>query len=409
MARIDEAFANTRQFYQRKYIASGSTTTYQDGMRRNRDFYRSRSDVVRNPIVDGFRAPSPYNVYAQGDPGMTVIGTWRNGSYEYEMDITSRCVRVFDDRALSRELPGSSARAEAEVRALNAVAGRKGKILESLAEARASAMGIARNANSLQNFALAASKRRWADAARSLGFHPRDRRARRARDRTVAAGGGLGNAWLNYSFGIKPIIDDMVFALIILGQDRIIRVKGVGYSSFSPTAESQTYEFGGAYSFPKVRSEYTLRTTKFAKCVLWYQVRASHLARFNELGAYSVPATAWALVPMSFVVDWVLPVQDVLQALTADVGLSFKSGTYTTSVRKEYKGIRGKLQTSFVEVVPPSVIPPRDFSSFLMSRTVYRAAPFPKPLYVKDPLSVFTAVTSLALLATTIKNLMKGL
>lgn len=331
------------------------------------------------------------------------------GGYSYEQSIVDTAISPYTERQLLNALPPESARAESEVRALNAVAGRKGKILESAAELRKSVEGLANNARSLEKFVVAVTRRDWAGAARALGVHPRARSARRARDRAVAAGGGVANAWLNYSFGIKPIIDDMVFAMVILGEPRTIRLKGVGYGRLPVERTSRRFTYGAHYSFPGLAIDYDHTIRRVSKCVLWYEVSTAALARFNELGLYSVPATIWALQPMSFVVDWVLPVQDVLQALTADVGLAFKAGTHTSMARFEFSGFRGSC------VEPGVVSLKEDFTlqnngvGVYMNRTVYRTAPVPRPIYVKDPLSVWTAVTSLALLASSIKNSMKGL
>lgn len=415
--RTERSDHNSVQFA-RRTDPSGGTSTYINKVTTEQGFFRVRSDVVRNREVDGWRKPSAYTCEVH-ETGFTLIdaeweyesgGTW---TFKCSGDLPLNAPSTLDPLTSSQLmalLPGSSSKAEAEVKALNAVAGRKGKILESFAEARESVLGLTRNATQLRLFVESVARRNWAGAARALALHPRSRSARRARDRTVAAGGGLGSAWLNYSFGIKPIVDDMVFALIILGEDRTIRLKGLGYSPHKVDNSVHSHTYGPAWNFPGGTTVYNRRIERFAKVVLWYEVRASSLARFNELGLYSVPATIWALQPMSFVVDWVLPVQDVLQALTADVGLTFRGGTYTRTVRVKVHGAKTSMkpQSNWKEV-KCQILEAPSFERFRMERSVYTSRPTPKPFYVKDPLSVWTAVTSLALLASTIKSSMKGL
>lgn len=374
----------------------------------------ARSDVVKTKPIDGWRKPTAYEA--------TVIDQayWSGQSNSYSLSKPNDVNTLegyygmgnrVDDKALRNLLPFGNSKVQADVAAFAAVADKKGKLLESVAEAMGGIKTIRDNARMLALFGTSVAKRDWAAAARALGLLPKSRRARRARDRTVAAGGGLGSAWLNYSFGIKPIIDDMVFALIILGEDRSIRLKGVGYANLKPSKSIQTTKGSGAgaYGTGAWTTQYTRTIKPFAKTVLWYEVRASYLARHNELGLYNVPATAWALVPFSFVVDWVVPVQSILAAWTSDVGLTFKGGTHTRFV---------EIRDSGFNAVP---VPMRGFGmdgflhstkhrtrSLKMVRTVYDKPPYPTTLYVKDPLSVWTAVTSLALLASVIKSQTKG-
>lgn len=376
-----------------------------------------RSDITINPQVDGWRKPSPYDctVLEESNPLLSFeVEEYRNGRLDYltqEESWSRRPLPGLSLNDLRRGMPSASNKAEAEVKALNAVANRKGKILESAAELRSSVKTLTDNARMLQSFAIAVASRNWGAAAKALNLRSRDRRVQTARRKTIDAGAGLGSAWLNYSFGISPIIDDMVLALIIIKEDRTIRLKGSGRASLRGTTHSHSERLRTQSYWERVNfdADYDVKQESFAYCNLWYSVRSSEIARLNELGAYSVPATAWALLPMSFVVDWVLPVQDVLQALTATQGLTFRGGSYTavcklqlgnSNVRAAVKNSRHVLSKHTVSVPPAKCL--------LMKRTVYTRAPIPKPIYVKDPLSVFTAVTSLALLAGTIQSLMRG-
>jgi len=47
----------------------------------------------------------------------------------------------------------------------------------------------------------------------------------------------------------------------------------------------------------------------------------------NRLGLLNPVSLAWELVSWSFVVDWVVPIGPMFQALTAPAGLSFVDGT----------------------------------------------------------------------------------
>lgn len=396
-------------------VVGSSSYVYRDASGAPVSASLLRSDIVVNPkSADGWREPSAYSAtflqgaFALGSSSAHNPKTpWYiyRGEGLFPFNSFSPVIPPFDAHKLRMLLPGRMARTEADVAAFTALANKKGNLLESLAEARSSLQGITDNAKTLSRFASAAIRKDWAAAARSLGLVPKSRRARRARDRTVAAGGSLGSAWLNYNFGIKPIIDDMVFALIILNQDREIRLKGSGRARITPEITSHSTLVGGAYSTGRWTLSYKRSVLRVAKTSLWYSVRTSQLARFNELGAYSVPATAWALVPMSFVVDWVLPVSSILHAWTADVGLSYRGGTHTQMVEVRDSGISLSPHVDPNEIVEGHLdVTPGATRNMIMDRQVYKTPPYPTSLYVKDPLSVWTAVTSLALLASIIKS-----
>lgn len=66
-----------------------------------------------------------------------------------------------------------------------------------------------------------------------------------------------------------------------------------------------------------------------ATCTLYAQINpsGSGLRALNQLGLANPLQLAWNLLDFSFVVDWVLPIGQVLGALTAPMGLTFVSGT----------------------------------------------------------------------------------
>lgn len=401
----------------RRLNASGSWSIYQNSVSASDSnaYVRSRSDVIVNkPSVDGWRKPSPYSV------------TVTEKSYaSVNCELASKTdprVRWFHSgnlfpngfsplfqvslKELTSALPPTSVETECVTKALNQVADRKGNLLESVAELKSTVAGLASNATTVSNFLSAAVRKDWRAAAKALGLAPNSRKARRARDRTIAAGGGAGSAWLNYWFGLSPIVSDMVFAMVILNQDREIRLKGTGVAAMQRTSSVKSVQSYLGYSTANYSGTYTQETKAGAKAVLWYSMRTAQLARFNELGLYDVPATAWALMPYSFAVDWVIPVSSILRAWTADVGLSFRGGSFTrfTRIEKKEPDFR-MIDSSSLTVVKGGTIDVLGSSGFRMERKVYTTTPRPTALYVTDPLSVWTAVTSLALLGTRIKSI----
>lgn len=396
---------------------TGAMTVYRDAVPGyDPDAYvRKRSDIVINKLsVDGWRKPSAYTVtvteksyasvncelYAASDPR----ARWYHSGNLFPNIYAPLFEVSLSD--LEQALPPTSVEAECAIKALNQVADRKGNLLESAAELKSTVAGLARNAKQVNNFLIAVVLKDWRKAAIALGLAPRSRKARRARDRTIAAGGGAGEAWLNYWFGLSPIVSDMVFAMVILGQDREVRLKGTGVAAMRRTASVVSQASFLGYSGAHYRGSHTVEKQVGARTVLWYSMRTAQLARFNELGLYDVPATAWAMLPYSFAIDWVVPVSSILRAWTADVGLTFRGGTFTRFARLQKKEPSYKIVDSAnLKVASGGAIDVLPSSGFQMVRSVYIKPPYPTTLLVKDPLSVWTAVTSLSLLATRIKSI----
>lgn len=60
-----------------------------------------------------------------------------------------------------------------------------------------------------------------------------------------------------------------------------------------------------------------------------YKVENRTLASLNSLGLVNPLSLAWELLPMSFVVDWFIPIGGFLRQLTAPLGLEFTYGYET--------------------------------------------------------------------------------
>jgi hypothetical protein len=52
-----------------------------------------------------------------------------------------------------------------------------------------------------------------------------------------------------------------------------------------------------------------------------YEVEAGLSAVLNDFGVLDFPASAWELIPFSFVVDWFIPIGDWIQAATPKLGV----------------------------------------------------------------------------------------
>ncbi|DAD50150.1 TPA_asm: maturation protein [ssRNA phage Gephyllon.4_4] len=132
----------------------------------------------------------------------------------------------------------------------------------------------------------------------------------------VSAKRSLANNWLEYSFGWKPLIEDIYNALDHLQNPiKSTRPKGSGRSTHSVTVTSGSIASG----FWSIQSAFGVR---YAKCGCEVTINNYNLFLLNKLGLANPVAVAWELIPFSFVVDWFVTVGEFLNSGTDFLGLT---------------------------------------------------------------------------------------
>jgi hypothetical protein len=201
----------------------------------------------------------------------------------------------------------------------------------------------------------------------------------------------VANNWLELQYGWLPLLSDIQGAYDEI--TRPARVNGYRFKVTSSTKESSKSE-----TFAEMRN--TLDTCaissdikKAIKVSLSYEVTSEALLLASQTGLTNLSTVVWELTPWSFVVDWFLPVGNVIEAMSATQGLQFIGGTVTSTVRSSHdneyiandsgKSGKGKGQ----------------YRQFSMNRSTYNASPTPT-FYVKNPFSTAHALNAIALLRT---------
>lgn len=130
----------------------------------------------------------------------------------------------------------------------------------------------------------------------------------------------LANGWLELEFGWKPLVQDVYAAMEvyrngIASRGQMVTAIGVksGYYKPSPSKLSHLNRYSNLEANdlrPRLKSKA-------------YGVVSNPLAlTLNELGLANPALLAWQLLPFSFVVDWFLPISQILGTLSNRVGLS---------------------------------------------------------------------------------------
>lgn len=136
----------------------------------------------------------------------------------------------------------------------------------------------------------------------------------------------LRNAWMQYSFGVKPLVSDIQASGKYLSD---LLFKDAAAVTFRVKAgakrESEVRDYLADLSDP-VKRRALGTTTVWVHYSVVYEMPIGGTGPLNELGLDNGLATAWELTTLSWMVDYVLGMGDWLQSLTATKGLIFREG-----------------------------------------------------------------------------------
>lgn len=197
-------------------------------------------------------------------------------------------------------------------RLMEAVSGVQSQIGADFAERKQAINAITSHASRLLKAARYLRKGYVLDFFKTLGIKKRTWRT---------TSSDMGGVWLEYSYGWKPLVEDIHAATNVLQKpfiDAVVRGKAQGKLHAFQTNQTP-------YEHTYTVHDWTLRL------LLQMKVSVSNWVawRANDLGLTNPAAIAWEVVPFSFVVDWFLPVGQYLQSLTDFVGLN-REDPFTT-------------------------------------------------------------------------------
>lgn len=255
------------------------------------------------------------------------------------------------------------------------VQSRKANYGEALAESRKTINHLADTATRVANLLLGIRRRDPKRIAKALGL---------GKKRRV----GLSSSWLEYQYAWLPLMSDIYDTYGLL-------TKGFGERPQLIRAVRQLES-----TQPVDISDLGIRsigdTTITDRCILFYKLNDSELAKYGQLGLINPLEVAWAVVPWSFVIDWFVPVGNFLQATTATIGLTFVDGCLSRSTRSSRTLTAYDATTRYPYNPDQSTwTSVNSFQSFERKRI----ASSPRPgLYMKNPFSTTHVISALALL-----------
>jgi len=210
----------------------------------------------------------------------------------------------------------------------------------------------------------------------------------------------IPNKWLELQYGWIPLLSDLYGGMQHLQRRSRFELPYVKASATSPTNTVTHGEIGADWGPGDLwRASLIWESKQKVWINMYYKITNPQLAELSSLGLINPVEIVWELVPYSFVVDWLVPVSDWLSALTADVGMTFVTGSQSTKAECKFKSASFYAYPGNVQKIEGSGpgLPTFSGSRRDFRRTCYASSPVPG-LYVKSPVSLKHALNGLALL-----------
>jgi hypothetical protein len=313
---------------------------------------QDRYDLGSKAWVKGFSSVSVVNLQVLS--GHTDEGIFIDGQGECEID----------DNVQNR----------ANIECLLKLKDEKVNVGTALAEARTTVDMLASTAIDLFSLLKAAKSGRWKEVKRKLGSKS-----------VASATNDVANGYLQWKYGWKPLAAD-VYGLFKEAQASLIPPLVMDAKKTVRSSSSFTIPANSIHGWAKSTGNVQFRNT----CHVHAKLSDSFLAIAQSHGMLNPLSVAWEVIPYSFVIDWVCPVGNFLEALTARAGLDFVGG-YTHQV--------GEAELRASKVLPSGWAgTPQSVTRRSLDFRRVKLGGFPQPIpYVKSPFSTGNVLSALAL------------
>jgi hypothetical protein len=156
---------------------------------------------------------------------------------------------------------------------------------------------------------------------------------RRPRDKHELA---LANRWLQYQYGIKPLMSDLYGSAEALATK--IRTGFFMYVGVTAHENFQNRYVQNSSVHPNMKIQYDSSYQWHGSARARYKISDPALKQLAQLGITNPALLLWELIPYSFVIDWLIPVGKFLESLDALVGVSDLRVRRGYKIIKEFKG-----------------------------------------------------------------------
>lgn len=204
--------------------------------------------------------------------------------------------------------------------------------------------------------------------------------------------GTFSKSWLELTYGWKPLLSDIHGALRLVGDRplrRFVEVRKRSSNSVELSGHNGDFPHTGTCSITDSVTSKALIT-----------VTDNNLQTLQQAGITNPALLAWELLPWSFVVDWIYPIGDWLQARTAMQGVTVSQYSLT---RTREINVQADLKA-------PLFIKPAQFNGYEKRKQRSTVLPpLPSPVIQVPSTSLTRLTTATALLAQVFSSDLKKL
>lgn len=276
---------------------------------------------------------------------------------------------------------------QANTKALLKIAGNKAQLGVALAESKKAFQMLANTTVSLWTAYRHARRGEWKAVERSLGLSGSGK---------VLSGLYPANKWLEYQYGWKPLLSDLhdLYGVVrgSLEQDSfLIHGKGGAY-------RTNDFDFTSFDSAARASLRHRSKAEQIVVTRLTGQLSSTKWRQASQIGLINPLSIGWELVPFSFLLDWFMPIGNVLEALTARAGLDFVGGSQTWITG-------GKSRVNHVSPWDHfEVYGESELKLFDLTRAKLQMWPLPLPYVVESPFNTKRTANALALWRATLRG-----
>lgn len=231
-------------------------------------------------------------------------------------------------------------------------------------------------------------------------------------NRSLSYTQAMAKAWLEYRYGWRPLILDTATLIkkADAGLSSSLKVRYVGRSGqrneFNYSAPFSTTIYGDT----SVAGTSALNVKCRVSAGVIYQVsnetESDGLARSLGTRVEDLPATAWEIIPFSFVVDWFVGVGDWIQAVTPKPGVTIL-GNWVTTILEYSLEYNGTITNTWSGITSKQTCPTNKRTAVSYERTVNNSLNITPVLKVGRP-STPTAISEVALLVDKFISTVRG-
>lgn len=307
------------------------------------------------------------------------------GNDPYGIDLMTRVDPYWGSRSVVYD---ENIKNQANTKALLQIAGNKAQLGVALLESKKAYQMIAKTTVSLWTAYRHAKRGEWAAVEKSLGLNGTGK---------VLSGRYPANKWLEYQYGWKPLLSDLFDAYgVVTGslKSKAFLVHGKGSGKRSNSYKGSFYDSASGLNIQLVSDAEQVVITR-----LTGELTSERWRQAGQTGMINPLSIGWEVVPFSFLIDWFMPIGNVLEALTARAGLEFVGGSQTWLTGGKCVGTH--INSGWPPIVKGGFSKMKLFDH---TRAKLYTWPLALPYVVESPFNTSRAVNALALWRSTLRG-----